>query len=329
MHIDTAGTPLQWVAFLLIIGIFLALDLGVFHRKSHAVSFREAVITSIVWITLSMLFNLYIYYQFGTEKALEFFAGYLVEKAMSVDNIFVFILVFSYFRVPREYQHRVLFFGILGAIVLRGVFILLGSVVIQNFEWVVYIFGALLVVTAYKLIKQGEMEVDVEVNPMFRLAKRLFHVTPDYRGTHFFVRENGMLLATPLFLVLVAVEASDLVFAIDSIPAIFGITNDPFIVFSSNIFAILGLRALYFMLEGVMGQFEYLRYGLAGVLGFVGTKMLVSHYVKIPIGLSLGVIALLLIGSVVASILVDRKRLRTQAALERGSHSEQPPLPGA
>jgi tellurite resistance protein TerC len=306
--IETIGTPLQWVLFLAFILGMLALDLGVFHRKEHRIGTREALTWTIVWISLALAFNLWIYLDFGGKPGLEFLTGYLIEKALSVDNIFVFIVIFNYFAVPAHLQHRVLFWGILGALVLRGVFIALGAALISRFDWVILIFGAFLVYTGFKILRSHETEVHPERNPVLKLFQRLIPITPDYRGKHFFVREpdsKGRLrrMATPLMLVLVVVEATDVVFAVDSIPAIFGITHDPFIVFTSNIFAILGLRALYFLLAGLMHELRYLNVGLGLVLVFVGIKMLIHNWVEVPVGVSLGVVALLLGGAVVVSLL--------------------------
>ena len=281
----------------------LALDLGVFHRKAHVIHTREALGWSAFWIVLALLFNLGVGWWFGAERGLEFLTGYLIEKALSVDNIFVFLVIFSYFSVPATYQHRVLFWGILGAIVFRVIFILAGAVLLQAFHWVIYIFGGLLVVTGVKILRSREEHVHPERNPVLRLMRRYVPIAPDYHGQRFLVRVGGRLMATPLLLVLGVVEATDIVFAIDSIPAIFAVTDDPFIVFTSNIFAILGLRALFFLLAGVMNRFHYLKVGLGLVLAFVGTKMLLSDIYEIPIGLSLGVVAALIGGSVIASLL--------------------------
>lgn len=300
---ETIGTPLLWGLFLAFILGMLALDLGVFHRREHQVGTREATIWTLVWIALSLAFNLWVYLEFGPTKGLEFLTGYVIEKALSVDNIFVFIVIFRYFAVRPEYQHRVLFWGILGALVLRGIFIAAGTALITRFDWIILVFGAFLVYTGFKILRAHETEVHPEKNPILKLFRRFVPMTSDYHGKHFFVREGGRLLATPLLLVLVVVEATDVVFAVDSIPAIFGITNDPFIVFTSNIFAILGLRALYFLLAGLMHKFRYLSFGLGLVLVFIGVKMLIHDWVHIPIAVSLGVVAFLLGGSVLLSLL--------------------------
>jgi len=303
MPLDSIGTPPLWIGFTLFVLAMLALDLGVFHRKAHVVGVREALVWTAVWIALALLFNVGVYVWFGAERALEFLTGYVIEKALSVDNIFVFLVVFAVFAVPAALQHRVLFWGILGALIMRAIFIVLGAALLQRFHWVIYLFGAFLVFTGIKLLVQRAGEVHPERNPLFRLFRRWVPSVPDYRGAHFIVVEGGKRYATPLLLVLVAIEATDLVFAVDSIPAIFAITMDPFIVYTSNIFAILGLRALYFALAGMMEKFHYLKVGLSLVLAFVGVKMLLVGVYKIPILVSLGVIVALLAGAVVASLL--------------------------
>ncbi len=299
----SVGTPLLWGAFTLFVLGLLALDLGVFHRKAHAVGPREALGWSIFWIALALLFNAGVLWGFGAQRGLEFLTGYLIEKALSVDNIFVFLVIFSYFSVPAAYQHRVLFWGILGAIVFRVFFILAGAALLAAFHWVIYVFGGLLILTAVRIARARDEEVHPERNPLLRLVRRYVPVAPTYQGARFFVRAGGRLMATPLLLVLIVVEATDIVFAIDSIPAIFAVTADPFIVYTSNIFAILGLRALFFLLGGALNRFHYLKVGLGLVLAFVGTKMLLSDLYKIPIGLSLAVVAALIGGAIVASLL--------------------------
>ncbi|MFQ5926179.1 MAG: TerC family protein [Terriglobia bacterium] len=295
-----------WVVFTLFVLGLLALDLGVFHRKAHEVSKREALIWSLVWIGMALLFNGLIYYWQGGEKALEFFTGYLIEKSLSVDNIFVFLLIFTYFSVPAAYCHRVLFWGVLGAIVMRGLFIALGVALLATLHWIIYVFGAFLVYTGIKFVFQREIRVDPEANPVLRLFRRHFPITPAYQGQRFFAHQAGRRLATPLFVVLLIVETTDVVFAVDSIPAIFAITRDPFIVYTSNIFAILGLRALYFLLAGVMGTFRYLKPGLGAVLSFVGVKMLLEDLYQIPTLVSLGVIGAILAIAVGASLWTAR-----------------------
>jgi tellurite resistance protein TerC len=303
MMLETVGTPGLWIGFLAFVFAMLALDLGVFHRQSRAVSAREALVWSLVWISLALAFNGAIYYWFGPARALEFLTGYLIEKALSVDNLFVFVVIFSYFSVKPELQHRVLFWGILGALLMRAVFIVAGGALLQAFHWTIYLFGGLLLVTGVKLLRQREGDIHPERNPVVRLIARAFPVSTAVGGQRFFVREAGRWAITPLFMALVTVEVSDLVFAVDSIPAIFAITTDPFIVFTSNIFAILWLRSLYFLLAGMIGRFRYLNVGLAAVLIFVGAKMMLVEWIKLPIVLSLGVVAGLLTLSILASIL--------------------------
>ncbi len=297
-----------WIGFNVFVLAMLALDLGVFHRKSHVVSFREAIAWTVAWVTLALLFNLGVWHYAGAEKALEFTIGYLLEYSLSVDNIFVFALLFSYFAVPPKFQHRVLFWGILGALVLRIIMIGAGTVLIAKFAWIIYVFGAFLILTGIKMIVKREEEIHPERNPVVKWFKKLMAVTSDYRENKFFVRENGIRMATPLFVVLLLVEISDVIFAVDSIPAIFAVTTDPFIVYTSNVFAILGLRSLYFALAGVMDKFQYLKIGLGMVLTFVGVKMLLAHTAwKIDTLVSLGVIVLTLAMSVVISLLRPKK----------------------
>jgi tellurite resistance protein TerC len=303
MHMHSVGTPQLWIGFVVFVLAMLALDLGVVHRKAHEVKVREALIWSAVWIGLAAAFNGLVYVWFGADRALEFLTGYVIEKALSVDNLFVFLVIFSYFAVPAALQHRVLFWGITGAIVMRIVFILGGAALLERFHWVMYVFGGFLVFTGIKLLWQRGAEVHPERNPILRLMRRIVPTVPDYHGKHFMVVQNGRRYATPLLLVLVVIEATDVVFAVDSIPAVFAVTRDPFIVFTSNIFAILGLRALYFALAGMMQKFHYLKVGLGLVLAFVGVKMLTADVYKLPIAVSLAVIAGLLAASVAASLL--------------------------
>jgi tellurite resistance protein TerC len=299
---------LQWGGFLLFIGTLLAIDLGVIHRKTKELSFQSAVYWTAVWIGIALLFNIWVYLSYGQEKAFEFLAGYLVEKALSVDNIFVFLVLFSFYKVEPRYQHKVLFYGILGAILMRGFFIALGSELVTRFDWILLFFGAFLIWTGVKLLQQKEDEtVDPEKNFVYRAFRKVIPSTDEYDGANFFTRKSGKLLATPLFFVLVAVELTDLAFATDSIPAIFAITRDPFIIFSSNIMAILGLRALYFVLASAMKKLPYLKVGLSLVLVFIGAKMLVHEWIHIPITLSLGVIVLLLGASVLLSLRATKK----------------------
>ena len=308
------STIWPWIGFTAFVLGMLALDLGVFHRHAHVVSKKEAALWSMVWILLALLFNAGIHYVSGPVQALEFLTGYLIEYSLSVDNIFVFIMIFSYFAVPETYRYRVLFWGILGALLMRGVFIALGAALLQHFHWVMYIFGAFLVVTGIKMLVQEEAAVHPEDNVVIRLLRRIMPITAGYEGQRFFVTRHGQRFATPLLVVLLTVESTDLIFAVDSVPAIFAVTTDPFIVYTSNVFAILGLRSLYFLLAGVMDLFCYLRYGLGAVLGFVGMKMILADIYKIPIGASLGVIVSLLALSILASLLFPRKNV----ALEPG-----------
>jgi len=296
-----------WIAFNVFVLGMLALDLGIFHRKAHAVSIKEASIWSAIWILLALVFNLGIYFVWGQEKALEFLTGYVIEKSLSVDNLFVFLMIFQYFATPAIYQHRILFWGIVGALVMRAIFIATGAALLENFHWMIYVFGAFLIVTGIKMLLQGDEKLEPDKNPVVRLFQRWIPIVNEYQGQHFFVRKAGKIHATLLMLVLVVVETTDVIFAVDSIPAIFAITRDPFIVYTSNVFAILGLRALYFMLAGVMEMFIYLKVGLSFVLCFVGAKMLLVDFYKIPIGVSLGVVGGILILSVIASLLVQRK----------------------
>lgn len=292
-----------WIVFNVFVLGMLALDLGVFHRKAHAVSLKEALVWCCVWVSLALTFNAGIYIWSGPEKALEFLTGYLIEYSLSVDNVFVFVIIFSYFAVPAAYQHRVLFWGILGALVMRAIFIVMGAALLTAFHWMIYVFGGFLIITGIKLLLTGDHKLEPEKNPVVRLVRRVMRVTHEYHGQHFFLWKNGHLWVTPLFLVLVVIESTDVIFAMDSIPAIFGITLDPFIVYTSNVFAILGLRALYFLLAGVMDMFRYLKVGLSLVLCFVGAKMMIVDLYKIPIGVSLGVVAGILGVSIVASLL--------------------------
>ena len=311
-----------WVGFNLFVLAMLALDLGVFHRKAHVVSFREAMGWTVAWVTLAALFNIGIWHFAGAEKALEFTTGYVIEYSLSVDNIFVFALLFSYFAVPATYQHRVLFWGILGALVLRALMIVAGTVLITKFAWIIYVFGAFLILTGIKMIVKQEEEIHPERNPIVKWFKRLMPVTTDYREDKFFVRENGVRMATPLFVVLMLVEMSDVLFAVDSIPAIFAVTKDPFIVYTSNVFAILGLRSLYFALAGVLDKFHYLKIGLGIVLTFVGIKMLLGHTVwKINTLVSLGVIISVLAGSIVMSLVRPKKVIHERPAILPSSGS--------
>lgn len=296
-----------WVVFNVFVLVMLALDLGVFHRGSREISIKEALVWSTIWTILAFAFNLWIYYWRGKAVALAFLTGYLIERSLSADNIFVFYLIFSYFAVPKAYQYKVLFWGILGALFMRAFFIAVGVTLINRFEWIIYVFGVFLIVTGVRMGVSKEKEVHPERNPVLKLARRLFPITEQYEGEHFFVRRAGQMLATPLFMVLLLVETTDLIFAVDSIPAILAITTDPFIVYSSNVFAILGLRALYFALAGITQLFAYIHYGLAIILVFVGAKMLLAHVYEIPVGVSLGFIGGVLLVSAVASTLYARR----------------------
>lgn len=305
-----------WTGFGIFVVLMLALDLGVFHRKSHEVSVKEALIWSGVWITLALIFNVIVWRWHGTETAFEFLAGYLVELSLSVDNLFVFLLLFSYFHVPAQYQHKVLFWGILGALAMRAVFIAAGITLIAKFHWIIYLFGGFLVFTGIKIALSKDHEIHPERNPLLRLVRRFVPVTNDYAGSNFFVKIDGRTLATPLFVVLVLVESTDLIFAVDSVPAVLAITTDPFIVYTSNVFAIMGLRSMFFALAGVMRLFRFLNYGLAAVLVFVGAKMLIADIFKLPALTSLIVIVGLLGLAVVASLLFPAKKTPKEVAAE-------------
>ena len=301
-----------WGGFGVFVLGMLALDLGVFNRKAHEVRFREAAIWSAIWISLAMIFNGWIYFAYGHQKALEFLTGYLLEEALSVDNIFVFVILLASFAVPKALQHRVLFWGVLGAIIMRAIFIGLGAALVARFHWVMYVFGAILIYTGIKLLSQGDDDdPHPEKNPIYKAARRLIPAVPEYHGQSFFIVKNTTRYATPLLLVLVAIEATDVVFAVDSIPAVFAITTDPFIVYTSNIFAILGLRSMYFLLAGVVHRFVYLKYGLAAVLVFVGAKMMLVDVYKVPVALSLSIVAGLIALSIGASLVVSKRRERT------------------
>ncbi|MGQ9592526.1 MAG: TerC family protein [Planctomycetota bacterium] len=308
---------LVWIGFLVLVVAILALDLGVFHREDRAIGFRESVAWSMVYVVLALLFNVLVYFLYeegwlgfterqhqslsGQEAALQFFTGYLIEKSLSLDNIFVIALIFAYFGVPLKYQHRVLFWGILGALVLRGVMIGIGAALIARFEWIIYVFGGILLATALRMLFQAHEEIHPDRNPLVRIARRVFPVTSCFHGHSFFAHADGRWAATPLFLALLLVESADIVFAVDSIPAIFAVTRDPFIVFTSNVFAILGLRTLYFVLASLHARFRYLRYSLVALLAYIGVKMLLSHRYPIPNQVSLAVIAFLVAAGIIAS----------------------------
>ena len=296
-----------WIGFNVFVLVMLAVDLFVFHKDAHEVRVREAAAWSIIWVTLALLFGGGVYAFMGRDAGLEYFAGYLIEKALSVDNIFVFVLIFGFFRVPKSYQHRVLFWGILGALLMRGAMIAAGAYLIEQFHWVIYVFGAFLVFTGIRMATTAEHDIDPTSNPVIRIVRRLIPVTPEYAGQKFFVRQEvggtRKLFATPLFVVLALVETTDLIFAVDSIPAIFAVTQEPFIVYSSNVFAILGLRALYFLVADVIHRFHYLKVGLSVVLVFVGAKMLMADIYAVPTALSLAVIVAVLGAATAASLL--------------------------
>jgi tellurite resistance protein TerC len=302
-----SGHLLAWTGFSAFVLAMLALDLGIFRRKSQEIGLREALVWSAVWIGLALAFDASIYYWRGDEKALQFLTGYLVELSLSVDNLFVFLLVFGYFKVPAQLRHKALFWGITGALVLRALFIAVGITLIARLHWIIYLFGALLVISGVKLTLQGDKEIHPERNPVLKLFRRFMDVTPQYEDARFFVKQQGRILATPLFVVLLLLESTDLVFAVDSVPAVLAISSDPFIVFTSNVFAILGLRSMFFSLEGIMKRFRYLHYGLSAVLVFVGTKMLLAGFYKIPTGLSLLVILSILTISFIASLTLNQR----------------------
>ncbi|UFH45231.1 TerC family protein [Flavobacterium galactosidilyticum] len=296
-----------WTCFIGFVLVMLALDLGVFHRKSHEIKIKEALIWSAVWISLALAFNYGIYVFMGKEKAIEFLTGYVIEKSLSIDNLFVFIMLFTYFNVNTKYQHKVLFWGILGALVMRAIFIFAGVALINKFHWIIYVFGVLLVFTGIKMLFHKDEKIDPDKNPLVRLFKKFFPVTDKEHGGKFFVKMNGRTFATPLFIVLLIVEFTDLIFAVDSIPAILAITNDTFIIFTSNVFAILGLRALYFALAGITKYFYYIKYGLSAILVFVGIKMTIVDFYKIPILYSLFTIGTILLISVLVSLVFPKK----------------------
>jgi tellurite resistance protein TerC len=297
-----------YAGFIILVLVLLALDLGVFNKTPHVVSVKEALGWTTFWVSLAMCFNVFVYFSRGPVAATEFLAGYLLEQSLSVDNIFVIILILRYFKVAPQYHHKVLFWGIVGALVMRGTMIGIGAALIEAFDWIFYVFGAFLVVTGIRMaIDKGEAE-DMKENAVVRIAKRFLRVTPDYHQENFTIRKDGLLWFTPLFLVVLVVEVTDLVFAVDSIPAIFAVTNDPFIVFTSNVFAVMGLRSLYFAVAGIMGLFKYLKYGLAVILCFIGVKMFIIQWYKIPVFAALGVIAGVLLFSIVASFVSTRRQ---------------------
>jgi tellurite resistance protein TerC len=322
-----------WIGFNVFVLAMLAVDLFVFHKDAHEVRVREAAAWSVVWVTLALLFGGGVYAFMGRDAGLEYFAGYLIEKALSVDNIFVFVLIFGFFRVPKRYQHRVLFWGILGALLMRGAMIAAGAYLIEQFHWVIYVFGAFLVFTGIRMATTAEHDIDPASNPVIRIVRRLIPVTPEYAGQKFFVRQEvggtRKLFATPLFVVLALVETTDLIFAVDSIPAIFAVTQEPFIVYSSNVFAILGLRALYFLLADVIHRFHYLKVGLSVVLVFVGAKMLMADIYAVPTALSLAVIVTVLTAATTASLLwpsAELPQVKTHEAVDTERVNQQPEI---
>ncbi|MCC7382704.1 MAG: TerC family protein [Deltaproteobacteria bacterium] len=316
MGLESVGSPALWIGFIAFVIAMLAIDLGIFHRKSHVVGVREALIWSGVWISLALVFNAGVWWMFGAERGVEFLTGYLIEKSLSVDNIFVFVIIFSALGIPPLYQHRVLYWGIMSALILRAAMIFAGAALLAQFHWLIYVFGAFLIITAIKLFIQRDKEEHPEEGWAMRTARRLIPSTSQHDGDRFFTRQNGRRLATPLFMALVLVEVTDVIFAVDSIPAIFAITSDPFIVFTSNIFAILGLRSLFFLLAGVVDKFRYLKVGLAGVLAFVGVKMTMVDILKVPPLFSLAVIALILGAAIGASLYASHRDSRAQLLRE-------------
>ena len=301
-----------WIGFNLFVLVMLVLDLGFFHRKSKEISIKDALLWTCIWVSMAFLFNGFVYYYFGEEKAFEFFTGYLIEKSLSVDNIFVMILIFSYFNVPPAYQHKVLFWGILGALVMRVGFILAGVELIHKFHWLIYIFGGFLIFTGIRILTQSDSKFDPEKNPVVKFVRKIFRVTPSFEDDNFFVRRDNSLWATPLFVVVVTIEATDMIFAVDSIPAILAISDDSFIVYTSNVFAILGLRSLYFALAGIDKYFRYLKYALSAILIFVGVKMCISDFYKIPVEISLAFIILSLSLAVLASMVKQRRDIKKE-----------------
>jgi tellurite resistance protein TerC len=300
-----------WIFFNVFVLIILALDLGVFHRKDHAITFKESITWTVVWITLALIFNFIIYLWQGSEQALSFLTGYLIEKSLSIDNIFVILLIFQYFQVPDKYQHRVLFWGILGALVMRAAFIFLGIELLEHFHWLIYLFGAFLIYTGVKIAFEKEKKLEPDKNPIINLVKKMIAVSSSYDGNKFFTIINNKKHVTPLFLSLIMIETTDLIFAVDSIPAILAITTDRFIVYTSNVFAILGLRSLYFAVAGLMQMFRYLHYGLSGILIFVGTKMILADVYKIPTVIALLIVLGIFLLSIISSILIkqDKEKL--------------------
>ncbi len=325
MMIAGIGAPYLWAGFIVFVLLMLALDMGLFHKKAHVVQFREALMWSTCWISLALLFGLGVFHWMGSERGLEFLTAYFVEEALSVDNLFVFLVIFSYFQVPRELEHRVLFWGIIGALVMRAIFILIGGALLKHFHWTIYLFGGLLLCTGIKLLLERGAAPHPENNPLVRFIARRLPVTTSYHGNKFVITSNGRRMFTPLFMALVTIEISDVIFAVDSIPAVLAVSREPFIVFTSNIFAILGLRSLYFVLAGIMHRFQYLKLGLSAVLIFIGGKMLLSNIIIVPVGISLCVVASLIGLSIAASILVGKPSTATvpadSKAVSKGNRS--------
>ena len=299
---------LLWVGFNIFILILLALDLGVLHRGDRVINLKESLFLCAIWVVVALIFNIAVYFWRGPEVALQFLTGYLIEKSLSIDNLFIFLMVFSYFRVASQLQYKVLFWGILGALIMRGFFIVTGIALITMFHWIIYVFGASLIFTAARMAFEKGKEMHPEKNPVLKILRRVIPITEDYAGNKFFIRKDGVLYATPLLVVLLVIETTDVVFAVDSIPAILAVTTDPFIVYTSNAFAILGLRALYFALASIMGMFHYLKIGLSIILAFVGLKMLLSNFYQLPLTVTLGVVALTLIVSILASLIFPQQR---------------------
>jgi tellurite resistance protein TerC len=328
-----SGNPLVWTLFAAIVILALAVDLGIFHRKAHVVRIREAATWTSVWAALALGFNTFIYFRFGGVKAAEFLQGYLLEYALSIDNVFVFLIVFRYFKVPQDQLHRVLFWGIIGAVVSRGIFIGAGAVIIARFHWVMYILGAFLVYTGIKIVLQKDGEVDPGRNPALRLFRRLVPTVSTYHGQKFLIRKDGRTYATPLLVVLVVIEMTDVMFAVDSIPAIFGVTTDVFIVFTSNIFAILGLRSLFFLIEGLVAKLRFLKVGVAVILAFIGVKILIKPLYEMHVAMSLGILAGVLVVSTIASLIfppppdIKPEQVATGIGLPHAPHAPHGSLP--
>ena len=302
-----SSQTIMWISFAVVMTIMFILDIGIFNRKSHEIRFREALTWTLVWVSLALIFNAGVYVYLGPTKALEFFTGYIIEESLSVDNLFVFIMIFSYFHISKTHQPKILKWGIIGALIMRAVFILVGIELIERFHWMIYVFGGLLVITGIKMAFGGEEEIEPEKNLLVRLVRKFVPITKRVRDDRFFIKKGGILAATPLFLTLLVVESSDVIFAVDSIPAVLAVTHDPFIVYTSNVFAIMGLRSLYYLLANVMEMFVYLKLGISFILAFVGAKMLLADVYPIPIYFSLGVIVGVLAISIATSLTISKK----------------------